>query len=438
MGLRAKFLYLLLGLAAGFLIYVHLVVLPPVSEHTLQVARASHQDRLDLTAEAVLPHLLESDLANVYTLLNAIKHDNEDWLQLMLFNAEGKRLYPLSQPPELDGNRALISLETDVGFLDPAIGRLVLVLDMSPVLKVVKQLELSLQISLLILLGVMLIAVWVQVETVIRRPLAQMIAAAHKLMHGDFSAPLPAPGRGEIGELSHTFDDMRGAIKRHHIDMNAELKTRQQEADELKAAKQQAEFDAKHDPLTGMINRREFHLRLAAGLHDIQRHSEQKHVLMFIDLDHFKAVNDTCGHAAGDELLKVVASIMRKQIRERDELGRMGGDEFAILLHGCDLNAGCRVAAAICDAVRNLHFECGDQMFQIGASIGVLKITEQAADPEIVMKQADTACYQAKHQGRGRYVVYSSGSECEPYVDDSAPVSLIQAENSEIRSVNIQ
>ncbi len=414
MGLRAKFLYLLLGLAVGFLVYVHLVVLPPVSEHTLQVARASHQDRLDLTAEAVLPHLLESDLANVYTLLNAIKHDNEDWQQLILFSAEGKRLYPLSQPPVLEGNGALIRLETRVGFLDPSIGTLVLILDMSPALAVIKQLEVALQISLLILLGLILISVWLQVETVIRRPLAQMITAAHKLMHGDFNAPLPASGGGEIGELSHTFNEMRGAIQRHHIDLNAELEHRQQEADELKVAKQRAEFEAKHDPLTGMINRREFHHRLAAGLDDLRQDAEMKHVLMCIDLDHFKAVNDTCGHAAGDELLKVVASIMRKQIRENDELARMGGDEFAILLRGCEINAGCRVAAAICDAVRNLHFECSEQVFHVGASVGVRQVSGLPSSPEELMQEADMACYQAKHRGRGRYVVYQSDPACEP------------------------
>ncbi len=409
MGLRARFIYLLLGLAAGFLLYVHWVVLPPVSDQTLQIARKAHQDRLELAAEAILPPLLESDLANVYTLLNAIKHDSPDWLQVVLVNAEGQRLYPLTQPEGLADRDEIIQLSAKVGFLDPAVAELQVVVDMAPVLGVVRSQQVSLQIALLIVLALMLLAVWFQVEMVIRRPLAQMIQAAHNLMHGHFGTQLPDQAAGEIGELSQTFSDMRSAIERHHIDMQDELKNRQHEASLLKMEKQQAEFEAKHDPLTGIINRREFERRLAISLDEAQQGPGAEHVLMFIDLDHFKLVNDTCGHAAGDELLKAIAGVMRGRIREADELARLGGDEFAILLRDCALNAGCKVAEGICEAVHAFQFRCGNREFRVGASIGVVPVSGQAAGLKDLLCQADTACYQAKHLGRGRVSLHGSG-----------------------------
>ncbi|WP_010323749.1 GGDEF domain-containing protein [Marinobacterium stanieri] len=402
MGLRARFIYLLLGLAAGFLLYVHWVVLPPVSDQTLQIARNAHQDRLELAAEAILPPLLESDLANVYTLLNAIKHDSPEWQQVVLVNAEGQRLYPLTQPETLADADEIIQLSAKVGFLDPAVGELQVVVDMSPVLDAVSSQQISLQIALLIVLALMLLAVWFQVEVVIRRPLAQMIQAAHKLMHGHFGTQLPDQAAGEIGELSQTFSDMRSAIERHHIDMQDELKNRQHEASLLKMEKQQAEFEAKHDPLTGIINRREFERRLAISLDEAQRSPGMKHVLMFIDLDHFKVVNDTCGHAAGDELLKAIAGVMRGRIREADELARFGGDEFAILLKDCGLSAGCKVAEGICEAVHGFQFSCGNREFRVGASIGAVPVSTHATGVKDLVCQADAACYRAKHLGRGQ------------------------------------
>lgn len=405
MGLRARFIYLLLGLAAGFLLYVHWVVLPPVSDQTLQIARNAHQDRLELAAEAILPPLLESDLANVYTLLNAIKHDSPEWQQVVLVNAEGQRLYPLTQPGALADADEIIQLSSKVGFLDPTVGELQVVVDMSPVLDAVRSQQISLQIALLIVLALMLLAVWIQVEMVIRRPLAQMIQAAHKLMHGHFGTQLPDQAAGEIGELSQTFSDMRSAIERHHIDMQDELKNRQHEASLLKMEKQQAEFEAKHDPLTGIINRREFERRLAISLDETQRSPDMNHVLMFIDLDHFKVVNDTCGHAAGDELLKAIAGVMRGRIREADELARLGGDEFAILLKDCGLSAGCKVAEGICEAVHGFQFSCGNREFRVGASIGAVPVSTQATGVKDLVCQADAACYRAKHLGRGQVSV---------------------------------
>jgi len=378
MGLRAKFLYLLVGLVALFLVYVHLVVIPPVNERTLALAEQAHQAQLELAAEAIVPLLLENDLANIYELLNAIRHDTPSWLRVQLFSDEGQRLYPLVPPQGEFDTASTIELATRVGFLEPAIGQLEVTVDMTTTLQTIDELEQGLLLALIVLLAVMLIAVWMQMETVILRPLAQMVTAAHKLMHGHFNASLPESRQDEIGELSHTFADMRSAIQRHHIDMIAELETQKQEARLLKMEKQQAEFEAKHDPLTGMTNRREFERQLAITLDEAQLHPGRRHVLMFLDLDHFKAVNDTCGHAAGDELLQQVGRLMRQHIREGDLLARLGGDEFAIMLRDCELPVGCRVADALCTAIHAHVYTCSDTRFRVGASIGITQVSDRS------------------------------------------------------------
>lgn len=409
MGLRAKFLYLLAGLVALFLIYIHLVVIPPVKERTLQLAEQAHRAQLGLVAEAVVPLLLENDLANIYELLDAIRHDSPSWLQVQLFSEQGQRLYPLVLS-QLEPDRAsTLVLETRVGFLEPAVGWLQVTVDMTATRQVTDELEHGLLIALVVLLVAMLIVVWVQMEIVILRPLAQMVGAAHKLMQGRFDVRLPESKQDEIGELAHTFVDLRNAIKRHHIDMAAELETQKQEAHLLKMEKQQAEFEAKHDPLTGMINRREFERQLAITLDEVLLHAGRKHVLMFLDLDHFKTVNDTCGHAAGDELLQQVSGLMRHHIREGDLLARMGGDEFAIMLRDCDLSAGSRVADALCTAINNHVYACGGNSFSIGVSIGLSLVSDRSQSLRELIKQADAACYEAKRSGRGRYAVFRVG-----------------------------
>lgn len=158
-------------------------------------------------------------------------------------------------------------------------------------------------------------------------------------------------------------------------------------------------YQASHDPLTGLPNRRAFELALQKAVSASRRMSDQDS-LCFIDLDHFKEINDTCGHAAGDALLCEVANLMRQRLRAQDLICRFGGDEFALILHGCTTGDARRIANELCKALADLRFEWEGQYHRIGASIGLARIIDPSETPADVLKAADSACYAAKHSGR--------------------------------------
>lgn len=160
-----------------------------------------------------------------------------------------------------------------------------------------------------------------------------------------------------------------------------------------------------HDPLTGRYNRRAFEARLQHAIETAVVEGKQ-HALFYIDMDQFKVVNDTCGHVAGDELLKQVASLLEREIRDSDMLARLGGDEFGVLLESCDLNKAAEHAEAMRLRVRKHRFVWQDKPFDISISIGLVPITAECANMEEVLKNADAACYVAKDSGRNRLQIY--------------------------------
>ena len=164
-------------------------------------------------------------------------------------------------------------------------------------------------------------------------------------------------------------------------------------------------FQATHDSLTGLVNRLEFEQRLdsllAAGAE-----LGAEHAVCFLDLDHFKVVNDTCGHLAGDELLRRVAETLRSRVRRHDTVARLGGDEFGILMEHCSLREATRVARVLRAAVAELRFGWGPRVFRVGASIGVTAVTAGSASRSAVLRAADSACYAAKEAGRDRVRIY--------------------------------
>jgi diguanylate cyclase (GGDEF)-like protein/PAS domain S-box-containing protein len=161
---------------------------------------------------------------------------------------------------------------------------------------------------------------------------------------------------------------------------------------------QQLEHQALHDPLTGLLNRRGFEARLAALL-QTARTQNREHALCYVDLDHFKLINDTCGHVAGDDLLRRLPELLQPRMRRTDTLARIGGDEFAILLEDCSLDQAARIAGAVRDTVRDYRFHWQYRSFAIGASIGVVGITAASQGLVAVLGAADAACYVAKDQG---------------------------------------
>ena len=158
---------------------------------------------------------------------------------------------------------------------------------------------------------------------------------------------------------------------------------------------------ATHDPLTGLVNRAEFEDRLDKALQSA-KDFENTHALLFLDLDQFKIVNDTAGHIAGDELLKQVSSLLAGQLRGRDTLGRLGGDEFSVLLENCPLGKASKVADMLINAIREYRFVWDQKTYQVGVSIGIVPIVPETTSRKQIMHDADQACYVAKDLGRGR------------------------------------
>jgi len=163
---------------------------------------------------------------------------------------------------------------------------------------------------------------------------------------------------------------------------------------------------ARHDSLTGLVNRREIEERLNRVLENA-KHNQSEHILCYLDLDQFKVINDTCGHLAGDELLRQIAGVLSQHVRKRDTLARLGGDEFGVLMEHCDPHEGERVANSMRDAVADYRFLWEGKAYTVGVSIGVVSIIDGDGDITDVLKAADAACYAAKESGRNRIHVYN-------------------------------
>ncbi len=166
-------------------------------------------------------------------------------------------------------------------------------------------------------------------------------------------------------------------------------------------------WEASHDPLTNLINRREFKRRLSELMEEKAK-TESEHSLCYLDLDQFKIVNDTCGHAAGDELLRQVTTLLQSQIRKTDLLARLGGDEFALLLYECPLKQARQVAEDLRQVVQDFRFVWQDKIFSISVSIGLVKLDPTVNSLADVMSAADSAMYAAKDAGRNRIHVYQA------------------------------
>jgi diguanylate cyclase (GGDEF)-like protein/PAS domain S-box-containing protein len=167
----------------------------------------------------------------------------------------------------------------------------------------------------------------------------------------------------------------------------------------------QLAHQASHDFLTGLVNRHEFERRVGRALQRAQQEAVN-HALCFLDLDQFKVVNDTCGHGAGDELLRQLANALQKKVRRRDTLARLGGDEFGVLLEHCPPGQATRVAHELLEAVQEFRFVWEGKPFALGVSIGVVPITGESESLATVLRDADAACYAAKERGRNRVHFY--------------------------------
>lgn len=234
----------------------------------------------------------------------------------------------------------------------------------------------------------------------VARPVARLARAVGYMAAGDLGVRVKNESKGELGELEQGFNRMAERLQDAH-------QTMQQRIDEATAA---LAHQASHDPLTGLINRREFEKRLERAIGHAHEHGSN-HVLCYLDLDQFKIVNDSCGHPAGDALLRQLTALLRGRVRAEDTLARLGGDEFGVLLENCRLEDALRVVETLRQVVNNFRFIWEERQFAVGVSIGVTIINAQTESLAEVMSAADIACYAAKEGGRNRIEVFQPDTQ---------------------------
>lgn len=179
---------------------------------------------------------------------------------------------------------------------------------------------------------------------------------------------------------------------------------------EARRLNEEKSYQASHDLLTGLLNRREFDLRLDRAIHAAKRNLTE-HALCFLDLDQFKQVNDTCGHTAGDELLRQIGQLLQSNVRSRDTVARLGGDEFAILMEHCAIDQAYQACEQVLAMLSDFRFHWQDYTFTVGGSIGLTIIDQMTVDSNEALSTVDTACYAAKDAGRNRIEVLREDSE---------------------------
>jgi diguanylate cyclase (GGDEF)-like protein/PAS domain S-box-containing protein len=207
-------------------------------------------------------------------------------------------------------------------------------------------------------------------------------------------------GDGREFAVEHSTGPIRGRDG-HVIGVVLALR----DVSEMRHLARQLSFQASHDSLTGLINRGEFERRLEYALQSA-KDGDRQHALCYLDLDQFKVVNDTCGHVAGDEMLKQIATLIASRIRDSDTVARLGGDEFGVLLEGCPLPKAIDIAETLRELLADFRFGWRDRSFDVGVSIGIATLSAASGSVTEAMSAADAACYVAKDLGRNRIHVH--------------------------------
>jgi diguanylate cyclase (GGDEF)-like protein len=241
-----------------------------------------------------------------------------------------------------------------------------------------------------------LIAWWIGRN--ITKPIQEIAYAVNKVGEGVFAHTIIENSSGELKTLQKGFNSMAGSLRQAYEVMQ----------DKINDATSMLTHQAQHDDLTGLINRREFEVRLERSLKSVHDAGAQ-HVLCYLDLDQFKLVNDSCGHSAGDELLRQISVLLANRMRDRDTLARLGGDEFGLLLENCSLADANQITNTLLKLVQDYRFIHDDKIFNIGVSIGIVVINSNFENVSEIIHAADMACYSAKNAGRNQSFLFSPG-----------------------------
>jgi len=408
-----------------FIAYAKWIWLPKLTEFTVQRTTTQLQVHLQSIGESLVPLLLQEQLANIHDTLDSLLTANPTWKILELHNTKAKRLYPITAPSLATMNEQQLVLYQSIKIYTREIANIRLLVDISADLAAINSLERKFFLALLILLTLIAITVAILLEFIVSRPLAHLAQVSKNLAQDDYSLALPKAHNDEVGDLIHHFDHMRDALKTYRSQVVREIEEHKNTTVELVKQKQRFAYHATHDALTGLINRREFDTRLSTAI-DRARKDALEHTVFFIDLDRFKIINDSCGHLAGDELLKQISTKIKKNLRSSDSIARLGGDEFAVLLEFCQSPVANKIVHTLHNDIQNFAFEWQDQTFSIGASIGVTSITQQTETIESVLSNADQACYTAKKMGRNRIHFYDT---------DIQPTAYAQLESESVSRV---
>lgn len=381
MGLRLRFLLPVTLFCAGVLAYAanggmsQLSVLLEVDRERAAVSRLSGE-----TSE-LAAFIAKGDLGRARRALNELGANTGQWNSIELLDARGRVILRAGRDPTPDSavtvrRHRLEHAGNPIGTLvaTAAAGAEALGQGAWPGYT-------------LGLLGVLLLAFVLvsaaALEFGVRRPLRRLAYAVRRLAQGDCEVSLPHGG-GSLGELASAFGSIRETMRRYQSDLS---------------------FQSTHDPLTGLVNRREFERRVGVAISSAKGERSQ-HALFYMDLDQFKVVNDTSGHTAGDEYLRQLSVLIGDGLRRHDTLARLGGDEFGVLLEHCPPEQAVRIANELLGRIQNLRFVWEGTSFTLGVSIGVVFLDEHSENLSRVLSVADAACYAAKEAGRNRLHVY--------------------------------
>ncbi|MBT9590617.1 MAG: EAL domain-containing protein [Thiobacillus sp.] len=251
--------------------------------------------------------------------------------------------------------------------------------------------------SLLILLAGLSVSLYLawRIGRQITRPILGLTHTVSRIGEGHLDARVEQTGQAELGMLQRGINHMAAHLQAMQDQM-------QEKIDQATA---RLVYQASHDALTGLINRHEFEQRLERTLLSALQQGRE-HALCYMDLDQFKVINDTCGHAAGDELLLQLALMLKANLRERDTLARLGGDEFALLLENCSIKDALEVADTFRAEVQRFRFKWEDRIFAVGMSVGMVAINRDSGTAANLLSAADAACYVAKDRGRNQIHLY--------------------------------
>ncbi len=230
------------------------------------------------------------------------------------------------------------------------------------------------------------------------RPILRLSGAVKRIGAGDLNVRVETGTGGEFAHLERGINRMTEELRASYDGLQ----------DKIRDATARLSWQASHDALTGLANRSEFERRLELAL-GLARSRGERHSLLYLDLDQFKIVNDTSGHQAGDELLRRLSALMKREVRETDVLARLGGDEFGVLLHVCDEPTAVALAERLRRVVEEFRFQWEGRTYGVGVSLGVVEIHAGWGSLAKLMSAADAACYAAKDAGRNRIHVYREG-----------------------------